>query len=282
MKKSLLELELTNLCNARCIMCPAGDMKRKKGFMTRETFEAIIKKGIDYGIQTIRFCGLGEPLLHEDFCHFISHVRKYDHLNIELITNGSLLLKEKVRLLAQHNLDFLSISFPSLVAENYESIMKGLSFENALEKVLYAIQELKKASATHIKITGVMTGVNYDERADIKKFWSQKGVDCIELHTPHNRGGHLEELAALDPSFRFDHASEPGPRKSLCAWPLRQFFVAWDGSVFLCCCDMEGEYRIGNVWTDEFSQMEKIQESICLKQPDLCKRCSYQKARIIQ
>ncbi len=281
MKKSLLELELTNVCNARCVMCPVVDMKRKKGFMNREIFELIIKKGIDYGIQTIRFCGLGEPLLHQEFGQFFSYVKQHTHFVTELITNGSLLHKEIVLQLVKHNIDFLSISFPSLAMENYERIMKGLVFKEVLERVLYTIHKLKKASATHIKITSVVTGINCDEKAHIKHFWTQKGVDCIELHTPHNRGGHLKDIASLDLPSQFEHVSNPGNKKSLCPWPLRQFFIAWDGSVFLCCCDMEGECSVGNIFSDDFIDMEKMQESICIAQPKLCKRCTYQRAKPI-
>lgn len=281
MKKSLLELELTNICNARCVMCPVVDMKRKKGFMTRETFEMIIKKGVDYGIQTIRFCGLGEPLLHKNFRHFFSYVKEHTHFLTELITNGSLLRKEIVNRLIRDKIDFLSISFPSLTMENYERIMKGLVFEEALERVLYAIHELKKNSATHIKINSVVTDINCDEKAHIQHFWTQKGVDCIELYTPHNRGGHLKDTGSLNLPSRFEYVSDSGNKKSLCPWPLRQFFIAWDGAVFLCCCDMEGEYDIGNIYMDGFKDMERMQESISIMQPDLCKRCSYQRAKII-
>jgi MoaA/NifB/PqqE/SkfB family radical SAM enzyme len=282
MKKYLLELELANICNAQCIMCPVVDMKRKKGFMTRQTFKVIIKKAIGYGIQKIRFCGLGEPLLHEDFHYFLSYVKKHTQCSCELITNGSLLSKETVCCLVSNKIDFLSISFPSLTMENYQRIMKGLVFKETLERVLYAIHELKKASDTHIKITSaVVAGINCDEKEHIKHFWTQKGVDRIVLHTLHNRGGHLKDSGPLNRSFRFECVSTPGKYKSFCPWPARQFFIAWDGSVFLCCCDMEGECNVGNIYKDEFSIMEKMQEAICSIQPKLCKRCSYQRAEVI-
>jgi len=281
MKKSLLELELTNVCNARCIMCPVVDMKRKKGFMNRETFELIIKKGIDYGIGRIRFCGLGEPLLHQEFGQFFSYVKQHTHFITELITNGSLLHKEIVHQLAKHKIDFLSISFPSLITENYERIMQGLVFNEVLERVLYAIHELKRVSDTHIKITSVVTGINHDEKAHIEQFWTQKGVNCIELYTPHNRGGHLKDTGSLNLPSQTGHVSDSEIKKSLCPWPLRNFFIACDGSVFLCCCDMEGECRVGDIYSHDFSGMEKKQELISIRQPNLCKRCSYQRAEII-
>lgn len=280
MKKILLELELTNFCNARCVMCPVVDMKRKKGFMTHRTFEININKGIEYGIERIRFCGLGEPLLHEDFCEFLSHVKAHN-LHAELITNGSLLSKDIVRCLVQHNIDTLSISFPSLKKENFERIMKGLVFEKVFENVLFAVRELKKACSTHIRITSVMTGINHEEKEHIKHFWTGEGVDYIELHTAHNRGGHLKDMDILNLPFQPEETAETDNTKLLCAWPLRQFYIGWDGSVYLCCCDVEGEYKIGNIFLDDFGTMERTQESICIMQPDLCKQCSYQRAKVL-
>ncbi len=281
MQKNQLELELTNMCNARCVMCPVVAMQRQKGSMKRETFELIVKKGCDYGIQRIRFCGLGEPLLHPDFCHLLAYVKQQTPWVTELITNGSLLSKEIVQSLIHHNIDFLSISFPSLIQANYEKIMKGLGFNQVLESVLYAIHELKIASATQIKITSVVTDINCDEKEQITEFWLQKGIDAIELYTPHNRGGHLKDNESISLPPQSGSVTDLGNQKSLCPWPLRNFFIAWDGSVFLCCCDMEGECRVGTIYLDDFSDMEKIQETISLRQPNLCKRCSYQRAEII-
>lgn len=280
MKKILLELELTNICNARCVMCPVSTMKREKGFMTPRTFDMLLNKGIEYGIERIRFCGLGEPLLHDDFCEFLTRT-KANHVLAELITNGSLLTQDMVRCLIQNHVDTLSVSFPSLIKENYERIMKGLFFERVLENVLFAVRELKKACSTHIRITSVMTGINHEEKERVKQFWAQEGVDYIELHTAHNRGGHLKDLELFHLSDQPEERAPAENEKTLCAWPLRQFFIGWDGSVYLCCCDVEGEYRVGNVFEDEFGEMERTQESITLSQPDLCRQCSYPQAKVL-
>jgi MoaA/NifB/PqqE/SkfB family radical SAM enzyme len=283
MKKSLLELELTNKCNARCIMCPVFEMKRKKGFMTRETFELIIKKGEDYGVETIRFCGLGEPLLHEDIGAYISYVKNYTNCRTELITNGALLTKKNVQFLAENNLDSLSISFPSIIADNYESIMKGLDFKKVSKRVSYAINELKKDNdtGTHIKITCVITDINRDEKNQLEQYWTRLGVDSILLYTPHNRGGYLEHAADLNLPPAKENASTSGLPQRLCPWPLRNFYIAWDGSVYLCCCDLEGECKVGDVYHDEFNEIERAQELMQIRQPSLCRRCSFQGAKLL-
>lgn len=279
MRKSLLELELTNICNAKCVMCPVHDMKRKRGFMNRATFELIIEKGIDYGIQRIRFCGLGEPLLHKNFCQYLSYIREHTDVITELITNGSLLSRDIVQCLVKNRIDFLSISFPSLRKRSYQKIMKGLVFDESLNRVLFAIDELRKNCNTHIKVTSIMTDFNSNEKMELEHFWSKKRIDSLELFTPHNRGGHLKDKGVLNIADDAETASKPGTLKSLCPWPLRNFFIAWDGSVFLCCCDMEGDCRAGDIDIDDFSRIERVQESICIAQPDLCEKCTYKKAK---
>ena len=37
-----IQIEPTNICNARCVMCPLKDMKRKTGYMDFELYRKII------------------------------------------------------------------------------------------------------------------------------------------------------------------------------------------------------------------------------------------------
>jgi len=255
-------------------MCPIEDMKRKRGFMSQETFETVVKKGIDYGILCFRFCGLGEPLLHKRFFYFLAFIKDHTNCAVELITNGSLLRKQTVRQLIEHNIDTISFSFPSLSKKPYEKIMQGLMFEEVLEKVLYAVTELKKVLDVQIIITSIITKFNSNEIAYLRKFWIEKGVDTVVFHFPHNRGGHLKNIDTIFPTYLVNQFTI-GRGMELCRWPLRQFYVSWDGSVFLCCCDIEGECAVGTIDKDDFTVMEEVQDVVNVMKPNLCTQCTY-------
>jgi len=56
-KPMSIQIETTSLCNARCLICPNKDMKRKKGTMDDKTFKKIVddckEMAEKYGIRSI-------------------------------------------------------------------------------------------------------------------------------------------------------------------------------------------------------------------------------------
>ena len=64
-KPVFIQIENTNFCNTKCLMCPHGIMKRKKKTMSQHNFEKIIKNIVkDYSsIKTVIITGFGEPFM---------------------------------------------------------------------------------------------------------------------------------------------------------------------------------------------------------------------------
>ena len=61
---SVILIENTNCCNARCIMCPRDTLTRKRGFMEFGLFEKIMKELSGANRKpVIHLHGFGEPLL---------------------------------------------------------------------------------------------------------------------------------------------------------------------------------------------------------------------------
>ncbi len=83
-------MELTNNCNLACPNCPNPTLKRKKGYMTKETFKTSIKYIPPAG--RMSFHGLGEPLLHSNLIEWLSYALDYK-LDAVLSTNGVLMTK---------------------------------------------------------------------------------------------------------------------------------------------------------------------------------------------
>ena len=78
----VVDIELTNFCNLKCIMCNQVYMKREKGFMEEELFKKIVDECIE-NKAGIRLIGLGEPFLHKKIIDFVKYVKnKKGNLNI--------------------------------------------------------------------------------------------------------------------------------------------------------------------------------------------------------
>ena len=97
-KKVILEIHLANHCNLNCKGCshysPISDSK----FLSLGEMENILKKIEKYQewFSQFRLLG-GEPLLNPSIISLIKTARKYiNKIPIELVTNGSLLLNDKI------------------------------------------------------------------------------------------------------------------------------------------------------------------------------------------
>ncbi|CAB1072245.1 hypothetical protein D1AOALGA4SA_1482 [Olavius algarvensis Delta 1 endosymbiont] len=71
-----LNVEVTNICNLRCVMCPANTVKRAKGYMGLNLFKNILKESVELGIKQIGLHTVGESLLHPEIVTFISESKK--------------------------------------------------------------------------------------------------------------------------------------------------------------------------------------------------------------
>lgn len=85
----IIDVELTNMCNFTCDMCPIGQdsIKRPRGFMADETWQMILKE-LSLRKTPVRFVRWGEPTIHPSLYEYIEEAAKYGILT-HLTTNGS-------------------------------------------------------------------------------------------------------------------------------------------------------------------------------------------------
>ena len=69
-----VNIELTNHCNQRCVLCPRQGFTRPLGFMARPVFERVTEECAAHGTRLwLHF--LGESLLHRDLLGLITAAR---------------------------------------------------------------------------------------------------------------------------------------------------------------------------------------------------------------
>ncbi len=108
---SYIDIELTNNCNYKCLMCPTGTgiVKRKKGYMAEETYNLILEQIKEYKTP-LRFIRWGEPTLHKNFIKYIRRAKEMGimcHVN----TNGTVLNEKGYKELVDIGLDSIKFSF---------------------------------------------------------------------------------------------------------------------------------------------------------------------------
>ena len=124
-------VEPTTACNLACATCVRHAWDEPEGWMTWETFEAVVD-GLEGG--TVAVMGLGEPLLHPRFPDMV-RLAKDRGLRTEVTTNALLLDEHLAADLLEAGLDQLVVSIDGASAEAFGRVRSGASLERVVENV---------------------------------------------------------------------------------------------------------------------------------------------------
>lgn len=138
---SKVYVEPTNRCNLECRICIRNNWDGPLGQMSSETFLRIVE-----GLKlfspspTVFFGGFGEPLAHPDIAEMVAQAKALGS-RVELVTNGTLLTKERSRQLIDAGLDMLWVSLDGATPESYADVRLGA----ALPEVLANLRDFSDA-----------------------------------------------------------------------------------------------------------------------------------------
>lgn len=265
----ILSIENTNICNARCIMCPHTKMKRKQKVMSQKNFEQIVDKVMKQErIKFITITGFGEPFADKDLDKKIAWInKKYPGVKIIIFTNGSLLdekIAEKILKLGVFKLNF-SVNGTK---KNYKRIM-GLDYDRTMEKINYFLKRQKELRSK--TLTNVSLMVLNDNKKDIKEFmdfWSGR-VDSVMAYLPSDWAGGVDVVAKTP----FKNKRWP----CMALWKFVTIDV--DGNVIMCCRDYESKFKLGNVLKDDYKKIKERMDGVKKRHLEMdfsmpiCRRC---------
>jgi MoaA/NifB/PqqE/SkfB family radical SAM enzyme len=129
-------VEPTNCCNLACVTCMRNHWDAPLGAMSQATFRLLLENLAH--IQPpplVFFGGLGEPLAHAHVVEMIAAVKALG-CRAELITNGTLLTREKSRQLIQAGLDMLWVSLDGARPESYADVRLGAELPQVLDNLM--------------------------------------------------------------------------------------------------------------------------------------------------
>lgn len=273
-----LFIQTQSRCNARCVVCPLRYHSYRKsipqGKMTDSLFYKIIHECSQYGIKEISPEFLNEPLMDSELEKKIEYIReKCPSSYISIISNGSLLDKERAKRLANSGLDRICFSVHGLIKETYEKNMVGLHFYKTLDRINYFLSVNKNVK---VRIAILQNLLPRAEFLEALKYWEGKGVP-IEIQQSNDRAESLP-----DNNYVVWKAKNKG-RIVGCIfdYPLRYMAVHFNGDVVLCCYDWHREVLLGNlnkssihsIWNSK--EYQNIRKKIYGHCPSdfICNRC---------
>lgn len=66
-----LHIELSNICNHKCLFCANRKMTRKKGYMNETFLRRILKEAYNEGFTDVGFYANGEPFVSRNLSEYI-------------------------------------------------------------------------------------------------------------------------------------------------------------------------------------------------------------------
>jgi len=263
----MIDIELTNACNFRCVMCPTGQrtVRRKTGFMDYELFMEILCQVYTYNTP-LRFIRWGEPMLYPKLQDAIVDTKTFGlicHIN----TNGSLIDNDWNRFFVESCLDSIKFSFQGTSKVGYEFMRNSPDYAGLLDRIrdLYELRESYSASAPFIQIG---TTVTNETESDIRAF-----IDSVDKFTDAVYVGKTRDLQTPSKPDQFCECPEVFDKLS----------VNWDGSVSACCGDYDNYTIVGNlkeqslkdIWTGKpMQEMRKMLLEYRHNENYLCARCA--------
>jgi radical SAM protein with 4Fe4S-binding SPASM domain len=265
----IVQIESTNLCNAKCVFCPRDEMHRRQGVMEFDLFRKIVDECAELGISHVRVHNYGEPFLDKELVEKVRYAKSRGIAEVGMISNGSLITEELARGMIEAGLDAINISVDAAGKDVFERTRLNLDYDTVIGNVRTLVRLRDEYGRRRPRL--ILSFVRQDNSADEQAFiheWSQV-ADKIHITDLHNWAGTLHGRSDVRyPCYRM--------------WLT--FTVLWDGRVSLCCADYDGRNVLGDLRTSSIAEVWNNQTYRAVRRqhlesggPEICRSCDLPK-----
>jgi Radical SAM superfamily/Iron-sulfur cluster-binding domain len=261
----IVQIESTNICNAKCVFCPRDEMHRTQGVMSMELFRKIVDECAELGITHVRVHNYGEPFMDRTLVEKVRYAKQKGIKEVGMISNGSLITENVARGIIEAGLDAINISVDASGRDVFESTRLGLNYDKVIANIERIVRIRKELGRTRPKL--ILSFVRQNNSADEQAFiehW-KRIADKIHITDLHNWAGTLNKESDVNyPCYR----------------PWLTFTVLWDGRVSLCCADFDGRNVLGDLTTSTIQDVWNAPAYLAARRmhlksggPDICRSC---------
>jgi sulfatase maturation enzyme AslB (radical SAM superfamily) len=265
----IVQIESTNLCNAKCVFCPRDEMHRQQGVMDLELFRKIVDECVELGITHVRVHNYGEPFLDRQLVEKVRYAKSRGIAEVGMISNGSLITEEIARGMIEAGLDAINISVDAGGKEVFERTRVHLDYDAVIGNIRTLARLRGEYGRRRPRL--ILSFVRQDNSADEQAFIDEWRpiADKIHITDLHNWAGTLHDRSDVQyPCYRL--------------WLT--FTVLWDGRVSLCCADYDGRHVLGDLRTSTIAQVWNSPAYRAVRRqhletggPEICRSCDLPK-----
>lgn len=235
-------VELTNICNHRCVFCEYRCMTRKKCNCDEELTKRIIKEAYDNGTREIGYYMVGEPFLAPNLSEFIRYAKELGFTYVYVTTNGTVATPEKLKDTISAGLDSIKFSVNAATDESYRKVHGKDDYAIVKQNITWLRRYLNE---THKPVKTFISFIkcNYN-KGDIKQLHEDfdELVDKIYIFDCGNRGrslGYLVDEGVID---EIPHNSQ-----APCEMVFNRLHITADGYLSACCADHYGDLLVADL-----------------------------------
>ena len=280
--RGVVDVELTNRCNASCSFCPR-DLTPHQGVMTPEVFEQVLARVVEFRAElgevllkppTVSFCGLGEQLLNRSVSDFVGRLTDAG-LSSVVNTNAALLDEQRGRALLDAGVGAVVINGGE-VDGAYEATYR-LPFGRIRDNVARFVEQAEDRCRVFIVL--VDHGHDADHVMEVERYWRSVGIRNFFRLDLLNRAGSLA-VEGMD----YDHPSRPPEATALwrdvtgsaaCDAPFQFPFIGYDGTYYLCSSDWQKEVSFGSVFDRSIVDVMAEKLRVVTRRTPICSACNH-------
>jgi MoaA/NifB/PqqE/SkfB family radical SAM enzyme len=261
----IVQIEATNICNAKCVFCPRDEMHRRQGIMSLELFKKIVDECAELGITHVRMHNYGEAFVDRKLVEKVRYAKLKGIQEVGMISNGSLITEPVAKGMIEAGLDAINISVDASGKEVFEATRVGLKYDRVIANIERLLRLRGESGKRRPKL--ILSFVRQNNSADEQAFIEHWRTIADKIHVTdlHNWAGTLNTESDVNyPCYR----------------PWLTFTVLWDGRVSLCCADFDGKTILGNLNTHTIAEIwnaepyRKVRrEHLESGGPDVCRAC---------
>jgi radical SAM protein with 4Fe4S-binding SPASM domain len=265
----IVQIESTNLCNAKCVFCPRDEMHRRQGVMEVDLFRKIVDECAALGITHVRVHNYGEPFLDRQLVDKVRYAKSKGIAEVGMISNGSLIDEDTARGMIEAGLDAINISVDASGKETFERTRVNLKYDDVIGNVRTLVRLRNETGRRRPKL--ILSFVRQNNSADEQAFIEEWRTVADKIHVTdlHNWAGTLNATSDVQfPCYRL--------------W--QTFTVLWDGRVSLCCADFDGRHILGDLRTSTIAQIWNSTAYRAVRRqhlesggPEICRSCDLPK-----
>ncbi|MBI3087366.1 MAG: radical SAM protein [Candidatus Omnitrophica bacterium] len=223
-------VELSNVCNHRCVFCAYAKMTRAGKLLDFALLERLLQEAYELGGREVGFYAGAEPFTSPDLERGIKLAKMLGYGYVFISTNASLATEARLRACMDHGLDSLKFSINAGDRETYRRIHGRDDFDKVIERVKFCrAYRDRLGTDLYLAVSCVLVehaiGSNAGSREQLPRLLGSV-VDEVIFYEANNQNGQMLGLA---------EAGITAP----CPLPFMQCHISAEGYLRMCCSDYQ-------------------------------------------